>query len=149
MMEEQTSPTAAAPMPEKNMSGSSNMDPKTIVILAWLFAPITSYLFKDESDPFVKSHVRESFYLGMANVVLLVVMFVLNIVFGVLSNLFFYNSGFLYGILTLINCLCSLIWLVVALFLGVPRLVGIIKALNMETWEVPYVTKFLSKYIKF
>src|SRR5690554_4991274 len=56
---------------------------KTNAILAWIFAPITSYVWKDESDPLLRNHARESLYLGVANLAVMVILWVLSIFFSI------------------------------------------------------------------
>lgn len=135
--------TSTTPSP----ATSTTSDPRTTAILAWLFAPFSSYLFKDEQDALVRSHARESFYLGIANLIALLAVGILNVCIGSAFSAILWNSGL--GLLQLMSCLWSVLWLAVAAFIGVPRIVGIVKANNREEWKVPYITDFLSKYIKF
>lgn len=144
-MEPNSTPAAPQPQPVAPAT-STSADPKTNAILAWLFAPFSSFLFKDDKDAFVHAHARESFYLGIANLAGLVVLGILNVCSSMLLGTLFWSQ---LGFYTLISCFWGLLWLAWAVFCVVPRIMGIIKANNMQTWEVPYVTKFLSKYIKF
>ncbi|MCA9378910.1 DUF4870 domain-containing protein [Candidatus Dojkabacteria bacterium] len=137
MMESTPAAPSSAPM-----SGGSS-DDKTNAILAWLFAPISSYLLKDQQDPFVKNHVSESFYFGIFSIVLAVVF---GVIAACLSILF--GSLFGFGLSSILACGINLLWLAVFLVVSVPRLIGIIKAVNHETWTVPYVSEFMKKYIK-
>lgn len=139
-------PAAATPAPSAP-AGSTKADPKTNAMIAWIFAPFSSYLLKDEQDEFVRAHARESFYLGIANIIALIAVGILNVCYGMVFNVLFWNSGF--GFASLLSLIWSVIWLAIALFVSVPRIVGIIKANNNEKWTVPYVTQYLSKYIKF
>jgi uncharacterized Tic20 family protein len=119
---------------------------KTNAMLAWLFAPITSFIWKDDADAFVKEHARQSLYLGIANIAVFAVLFLLQICYGIIfANLLW---SVLWGISALISCFWSLLWLAASAFAVVPRIIGIVKANDMKTWEVPYVTKFMSRFIK-
>lgn len=122
---------------------SAESDAKTNAILAWLFAPISSFLMKDQQDPFVKNHVTESLYFGIFSIVLAVVAGVISMCLGVV-----FGGLFGFGLAAVISCVEGILWIVVFLVISVPRLVGIIKALNHETWTVPYISAFMSKYIK-
>ena len=46
-------------MPESKTTAS---EAKTNAMLAWIFAPITSYVWKDSTDEFLKAHARASLY---------------------------------------------------------------------------------------
>lgn len=139
---------AATPAPAAQPTpASTQSDPKTNAMIAWIFAPFSSYLLKDETDEFVRAHARESFYLGVANIIALLALGVLNVCYGMVFNVLFWNVGL--GLASLLSCVWGILWLAVALFIGVPRVMGIIKANNHEKWTVPYVTEYLSKYIKF
>ena len=131
-------------MPESKTTASES---KTNAILAWIFAPITSYVWKDNPDEFVKAHARASLYLGVANVISTVVLMVLQICMGVVFAAVLYNS-YLFGFSSLISCFWGLLNLANGAFILVPRLVGVIKANNGEKWEVPYVSEMMQKIIK-
>ena len=141
-------------MPENTVQASSaetNMTPsesKTNAILAWIFAPITSFVWKDSSDQFLRSHARESFMFGVATIVGFLVLSVLNFAYSLTLGNLFYSSFALFGIGSLLSCLWSLVWLAFWAFTVVPRIMGAIKASNNQTWTVPYVSKFMSKYMK-
>lgn len=150
MPEETTSaaqPSQVQPTPPASTGNGTASDPKTTAMLAWIFAPFTSYLFKDESDPFVKSHARESFYLGIANIAVLLVLGVINICVSAVFYNFLWSAGLIFA--QILSCLWALLWLGVVAFIAVPRIMGLVKANNHEEWKVPYVTEYLSKYIKF
>lgn len=143
-MEDNVQPAAQAPA---STPMPTHTDPKVNAMMAWIFAPFSSYLLKEEQDEFVRAHARESFYLGVANIIALLVLGVLNVCYGMIFNALFWNAG--WGFASLLGCVWGIIWLAVSLFIGVPRIVGIVKANNHEKWTVPYVTEYLSKYIKF
>jgi uncharacterized Tic20 family protein len=128
-----------APTAKANMSTSN-------AVLAWIFAPFTSFAFKNDPDELTRAHARESFYLGIANIAVLLVVFILQVCIGIFMGLIFYSA---YGINALIQCFWSLVWLAELAFILVPRIIGAMKASQGEKWTVPYVTEFLSKYIKF
>jgi len=130
------------------MEGTSNVasEAKTNALLAWLFSPITSFVWKNEKDAFLQKHARNSLYYGIANIILVAIVFVIQILYGVIVGALLWNV--LWGLGTLLSCVWSAIWLVVSAFSVVPRIVGMIKANNGEVWEVPYVQKWLEKVIK-
>ncbi len=121
---------------------------KTNAMLAWIFAPFTSYAWKDNTDEFVKAHARSSLYLGVANIISTIVLLVLQICFGTILGALFYSNGALFGFASLLGCGWSLLGLANGAFVIVPRIVGAIKANNGEQWEVPYVNEFMAKFIK-
>lgn len=121
-------------------------DIKTTAILAWVFAPLTSFMWKDHQNEFIRFHARESLYLGIANIAVVIVLTLLQVCMQIFAGALFFTPAFaLFG---LISCFFAIIWLGVTAFIVVPRVVGVIKAANMEKWEVPYVSRFVSRYIK-
>jgi uncharacterized Tic20 family protein len=131
-------------MPEATSTAS---DAKTNAILAWIFAPFTSFAWKDSTDEFVKAHARASLYLGIANVISSIVIFVLQICMGVVLGAFLYNS-YLFGFAGIVDCFWWLLNMANGAFILIPRLIGVVKANNGEKWEVPYITESLKKIIK-
>ena len=140
-MEGTNTQPAAAATPATSSTPSSDLDPKTMAILSWLFAPITSYFWKDHQDAFVKNHAQESFLFGVLSVIVTIVLMVLNACIGI-------TAAFIPYLDVMISCLFSLVWMIFSLLMLVPRIIGIIKALNGEKWTVPYVSEFMRKYIK-
>lgn len=114
---------------------------KTNAILAWVFSPITSYLWKDDKDAFVRHHAIQSLYLGIFNLATFVILFILNIFTAI-------SFSFIPPFAAILQCLLGLVWLVWNVSVIVPRIIGAIKALNGETWEIPYLGEFMRKYIK-
>lgn len=118
-----------------------SQDAKTNAALAWLFAPITSFIWRDETDAFLRNHARESLYVGIFNAITVTIVFFLN--FCVALTL-----GFIEPVFFLAQCILTLVWLAVWASILVPRIIGIVKAMNGETWEVPYISEFMRRYIK-
>lgn len=139
MNDEQTSKPLVAPA----------SDAKTNALLAWIFAPITSFLWLKDQDEFLRHHARESFYFGILNIALYVIVFIVqtcvNIVF---LNLLFGNVYSLSGLGALFSCFWGMVWLALAVFSIVPRVIGLVKANNGELWTVPLVSEYMSKIIK-
>ncbi len=119
---------------------------KTNAILAWVFAPFTSYAWKDDSNELVKSHARESFYIGVAELAVFVVFTILQ---SIINSIFFstFNYG-LFGIGAIISLFFSIAWLGVTAFLVVPRILGIVAANNGKEYRLPVVSNLVKKYIK-
>lgn len=132
--------TPAAP------ASSAASSAKTNAMLAWIFAPFTSFAWKDDSDEFVKAHARESLYVGIAQ---LAVVLVVYIVQAILFAIFFSGLSFgMLGIFGLFGLLFNLIWLATFAFMIVPRIIGVMKANEGQKWEFPQVTNLVKKYIK-
>jgi uncharacterized membrane protein len=119
---------------------------RTYSMLAWLFAPFTSFVWKDSKDPLLAGHARQSLYLGIANIITTLIIFVLQMIYYVVFSSLLWSV--LWGMGTLISCAWQFIWLLNALFVIAPRVMGIYKASLNEQWQVPYVTKLLERYIK-
>jgi uncharacterized protein len=98
------------------MATTSPSNNKTNAILAWLFAPITSFIWMNDADEFLKHHAKQSLYWGVADIV----------VWGILFVLSFLIIG---------ACLMP-IWAIIDL---VVRVMGIVKANNGEKWVVPVI----------
>jgi uncharacterized Tic20 family protein len=128
------------------MDTNVSSEARTNALLAWLFSPITSFLWKSDKDAFLQKHARNSLYYGIANLILVAIVFVLQILYGIIVGALLWNV--LWGLGALLSCVWSVIWITVSLFSLVPRIVGMIKANNGEVWEVPYVQKWLEKVIK-
>jgi uncharacterized Tic20 family protein len=143
--EEKSSAKAEATAPAST-AGKTASDTKTLAMLAWIFAPITSFVWKDHEDAFVKSHARESLYFGVASILVALVGFVVQTCFSIVIG--YTLTGPLFGIASLISCVWSLLWLAVGLAFIVPRIVGVVKANSMEEWTVPYVNEFMKRFIK-
>ncbi len=114
---------------------------KTNAVLAWVFSPITSFIWRDEKDAFLRNHARESLYIGIFNAITFVVLFILNICIAI-------SFAFIAPLAALFQCLLGLVWLAWSVSVIVPRIIGAIKALNGETWEVPYISEIMRKYIR-
>lgn len=127
-------------------TASTTSQAKTNAMLAWIFAPITSFVWKDDANSFVKAHARESLYFGIANIVLSIVLYLLQALF---FGLLFSGTGFSFlGFAGFTSLLFSLLWLAFWVFSFVPRVIGVVKANDMQTWEFPVVTNLVKRFIK-
>lgn len=95
---------------------ASTGDTKTNAILAWIFAPITSAIWMNDKDDFLRFHAKQSLSWGIVSLV---------------GHFLCFLSSFLFIGL----CLWPL-WSLVDI---VVRVYGLIKANNGEKWEVPVV----------
>lgn len=143
-MPEETNMPASAP----TAAPTSASDSKTNAILAWIFAPITSFVWKDSPDAFVRQHARESLNFGIANLVILVALWIVSFIYNIIIGNLLYSSFTLFGLASLLSCVWSLLWLVFWVGSVVIRIMGVMKANNGQTWEVPYISKIMSKYMK-
>lgn len=97
---------------------------RTNALLAWIFAPITSFIFMNDEDPFTKKCAKHSLYFGLAMV----------IVHVVLWGLGFVGSLFIVGAFCF--CIDAIVWVVdIAV-----RVMGAVKANNGELFEVPVIS---------
>jgi len=97
-------------------STASGSNTKINALLAWIFAPITSLIWMNEKDDFLKYHAKQSLAWSITAIVGHVLCGALMIVF-------------------IGMCLWP-IWLLIDV--GV-RIYGAVKANNGEKWEVPVV----------
>ncbi len=111
-------------MAEEKKATSAKSDVKTNAILAWLFAPITSLIWKDDKDEFLSYHAKQSLSWGIVAVIGHVALFVLGTVLSVVFV----------GIFCLV-----ILWPIWGVLDLVVRIVGLVKANNGEKWEVPVV----------
>jgi len=93
---------------------TSQDNTKTLAALAWLFAPITSLIWMNEEDEFLRFHAKKSLSWGVVSIIGHLIGFVTSFLF----------IGF---------CLWPL-WSIADL---VVRIYGLVKALNGEKWEPP------------
>lgn len=133
--------------PQPTVVPSASQD-KTNAILAWLFAPLTSFLWKDDPSEFVRAHARESLYFGVANILLVVVFLLLQICYGIVMGVVFGSVYSLSAMELLLACIWNILWLAVWAFGIVPRIIGMVKANGMQTWTVPVVNEQMKKFIK-
>jgi len=101
-------------------SSTAGGNTKTNAILAWIFAPITSIIWMNEKDEFLKHHAKQSLAWGVTALIGHVLCFVLSFV--------------------IIGACLWPLWSL--LDLGV-RVYGLVKANNGEKWEVPVVGGFV------
>jgi len=97
-------------------TATAKSDPKTNAILAWIFAPVTSIIWMNDADEFLKYHAKQSLSWSIVALIGHLVCFFLSFV--------------LIGM-----CLWPL-WIILDL---VVRVYGLMKANNGEKWEVPVV----------
>lgn len=142
-MEDNTTSNAA---PAQTVANRDEI--KMLAVLAWIFAPISSFVLKDNSNEFVRWHARASLYFGIAALVAYVIGWV---GMEILWRVFFMLLGtalafsWLWGIVAL---LVQLAWLVVWCAVVIPRLYAAWKAYNLEKWEIPAISNFVRKYVK-
>lgn len=92
---------------------------RTNALLAWIFAPLTSFIFLNDEDAFTKKCAKHSMYFGIASIVIYIVLSVIATVsFGILSCLIF-------------------VWSIADLAV---RIMGAVKANNGELFEVPVIS---------
>ena len=100
---------------------------RTNALLAWIFAPITSFIFMNDADEFTKKCAKHSMYFGIAMILGHVLMWILSSVLTAVT------LGF--------GALCLWIlptgWFVVDI---VGRIMGAVKANNGELFEVPVIS---------
>ncbi len=91
-------------------------DTKTNAILAWIFAPITSAIWMNDTDDFLRHHAKQSLSWGIVSII---------------------GHGACFFLTFLIIGVC--LWPLWSLLDIVVRVVGLVKANNGEKWEVPVV----------
>lgn len=111
------------------MAETSSSTNRTNAILAWVFAPITSLIFKDDKDEFTRKCAKHSLYFGVAVVAIHIVMWILGTI----------GSVFIVGIFCFM--LDAVVWLA---DLAV-RIMGAVKANNGELFEVPITSKWVKE----
>lgn len=109
------------------MATTSSSNSKTNAILAWIFAPITSLIWMNDADEFLKHHAKQSLYWGIASVIVYVGG---NVLAFVLS---FVLIGFLFW------CVIG-VWVILDI---VVRIMGAVKANQGEKWVVPVIGKMV------
>ncbi len=117
---------------------------KTNAILAWLFAPFTSFVWRNSENELLSNHAKESYYLGVLNLVAFAILFVLQICYSVFLGSLFYSS-FYFGIGTLVSCVWWILWLIIVAFVSIPRIMGIMKASKRETWRISWIPDSIRK----
>ncbi len=110
-------------------TSSSASNSKTNAILAWLFAPITSLIWMNDADEFLKHHAKQSLYWGAFTLIVYVGGFILSTLLAFVT----------FGLGSLLYCLIfpfSILDIVV-------RIMGIVKSNNGEKWVVPVIGKMV------
>ncbi len=116
-------------MAEEKKQTSSASKNRTNALLAWVFAPITSFIFMNDEDPFTKKCAKHSLYFGVVDVVLQVVL----ILGGTILSFAFIG----------ICCFpISAVWGLVSLAV---RIIGAVKANNGELFEVPVISDMVKE----
>ncbi len=108
---------------EKKNKSTVPSEVKTNAILTWLFAPITSLIWMNDNNEFLKYHAKQSLSWSIVAIAGHFIFFVLGTVLTVI-----FIGVFCY--------LLGLIWLALDV---VVRVMGLVKANNGEKWEVPVV----------
>jgi uncharacterized membrane protein len=114
---------------EQKASQTSSSPNRTNAILAWIFAPITSFIFLNDEDAFTKKCAKHSMYFGVAMVILHVAMWILGTI----------GSFVVVGV----GCFCvdAVIWIAdIAV-----RVMGAVKANNGELFEVPVISNMVKE----
>jgi uncharacterized membrane protein len=101
-------------------TASAGSNSKTNAILAWLFAPITSLIWMNDKDEFLKYHAKQSLAWGITSIIGHTVCFFLSFIF-----------------------IGMCIWPIWSILDLVVRIYGLVKANNGEKWEVPVVGGFV------
>ena len=111
---------------EKPVVGSATTsgNNRTNALLAWIFAPITSFIFMNDKDAFTKKCAKHSMYFGVADIIIQAVLWIGGIV---LSFIFI---GFLCFPL-------AFLWSMVSIAV---RVIGAVKANKGELFEVPVIS---------
>ncbi|MBN2015397.1 DUF4870 domain-containing protein [Candidatus Dojkabacteria bacterium] len=111
-------------MPAKKETAASPKANKTNALLAWIFAPITSFIFMNDEDEFTKKCAKHSLYFGVVMVVVHVALWILGTV----------GAVFIVG--TVCFCVDAVVWIAdIAV-----RVMGAVKANNGELFEVPVIS---------
>jgi uncharacterized Tic20 family protein len=97
---------------------------RTNALLAWIFAPITSFIFMNDEDEFTKKCAKHSLYFGVAMVVIHVALWIL----GTVGAIFIVGS--------VCFCIDAVVWVA---DLAV-RVMGAVKANSGELFEVPVIS---------
>lgn len=108
---------------------SSGSNSKTNAILAWIFAPITSLIWMNDADDFLKHHAKQSLYWGVFAVIVYVAGTILVTILAAIT----------FGLGSILGCLIP----VFAIFDVVVRIMGAVKANQGEKWVVPVIGKMV------
>ncbi len=106
------------------VSGSKD---RTNALLAWIFAPITSFIFMNDKDEFTKKCAKHSLYFGVAMIIGHVIMWILMAILTAVT------LGF--------GAMCA--WILPTAWIAVDlagRIIGAVKANNGELFEVPVIS---------
>lgn len=112
-------------MAEAKKSASAGPN-RTNAMLAWIFAPLTSFIFMNDEDAFTKKCAKHSMYFGVASIIIYVALFVLISI----------GAAVTFGIGSVCYCLVA-VWGLLDL---VVRVMGAVKANSGELFEVPVIS---------
>ena len=112
------------------MAEKSGQSPnRTNAMLAWLIAPITSFIFMNDEDAFTKRCAKHSLYFGLVDVAIHLGLWIVG---AVLS-------------LIVVGVCCYVIWIGwVFVSIGV-RIIGAVKANQGELFEVPVISGLIKE----
>lgn len=97
---------------------------RTNALLAWIFAPITSFIFMKDEDEFTRKCAKHSLYFGIAMLAIHLILWVVG----------FIGSFIIIG--TICFCIDAVVWIAdIAV-----RIIGAVKANNGELFEVPVIS---------
>ena len=145
---------------KKNKSSVLNLDANIVVLIAYLgglifkwldtacyFAwaiPLIIYLIESKNK-FVKRQSAQATLLYLVGSILSIIIYLLLIIFAPNENANIYNM-IITGSLLLLG-LISLLATIVAVTITIFAVVAIIKTYNYEDYNIPYLSKFLDKFI--
>lgn len=121
---ESTQPAPAPAQPAA--SGGTGLDPKVVILLCWIFGPLSSIIFiaTEKSDRRIKFHAWESLFWTIA---MIAVSFVLIPILAVVTL----------GFGTCLYLITPLMFVV--------NIVAIVKAYNGEDWKLPVIGDLADK----
>ena len=111
---------------KKAVASSPN---RTNALLAWIFAPITSFIFMNDEDEFTRRCAKHSMYFGVAMVVIHVAMWILGTI----------------GTLVIVGSVCFCVDAVIWVADLAVRIIGAVKANNGELFEVPVLSDMVKE----
>ena len=116
-------------MAEEKKAAVTSSPNCTNALLAWIFAPITSFIFMNDEDEFTKKCAKHSLYFGVAMVVIHVALWILGTV----------GAVFIVG--SVCFCVDAVVWVA---DLAV-RIMGAVKANSGELFEVPVLSDMVKE----
>jgi len=139
-------PQDTANTPNPLSAGSPSEEARTNAMLAWIFAPFTSFAWKDDKDEFIKAHAGESLYIGIAQAALFIVILGVQACFSIT---FFNSFGLgMIGLAGIFGLALSILWFAFWVFAFVPRIIGAINANNGQIWRLKEVSALVKRFVK-